>query len=79
MTPEEKAKKLLESFENAKSCKMSDYSKIYTPTARVCALICVNEIELYRKQIENEYDEDLYHAYGKEEYWNKVKQEINKL
>jgi hypothetical protein len=48
-------------------------------SAKQCALICVDEIELYRRQIETEFDEDLYHAYGQEEYLQEVKKEIEKL
>ena len=28
---------------------------------------------------ETAYDEDLYHAYGVDEYWKEVRKEINKL
>ena len=44
MTPKEKAEELVDKFLNAKSDKMSDYSTIYTPTAKVCSLIAVDEV-----------------------------------
>ena len=70
MTPKEKAIEIYNKFWDAYQ---------HDPVAHECALICVKEIELYRRVIEKEYSEDLYHAYGIEEYWKKVKQEINKL
>ena len=30
-------------------------------------------------KIEDEYDDDFYHAYGVEEYWQEVRQEISLL
>ena len=74
MTPKEKAEELVEKFLNAKSHKMSDYSTIYTPTAKVCALIAVDEI----------IDILTILPYGMEylshiDYWEEVKQEIEKL
>ena len=73
MTAKEKAEELVERFLETQS----NTEELYD--AKQCALICVDEIELYRKQIEDEYDEDLYHAYGVEEYWQEVKKEIEKL
>ena len=72
MTQKEKAIELVQKFNY-------DNKHFLMYDVRKCALICVDEIELYRKQIEDEYDEDLYHAYGVEEYWQEVKQEIEKL
>ena len=72
MTPREKAKELVDKINSAN--KHLNYSR-----AKTIALLCVDEIELYRKQIENEYDEDLYHAYGQEEYWVDVRQEVSLL
>lgn len=43
MTPKEKAESLVESFMNLGLIKMSDYSIIYLPTAKQCALIVVDE------------------------------------
>ena len=78
MKPKEKAKQLVENY--LKKIIELAYAETKTKElARESALICVDEIELYRKQIEGEYDEDLYHAYGVEEYWQEVKQEISLL
>ncbi len=44
MTPKEKAFELTEKFFHLRSDKMSDYSKIYWPTAKMCALVAVDEI-----------------------------------
>ena len=76
MTPKEQAEKLYNTY--LKFCNELSHDKNKT-LAKLMALACVNEIELYRKQIEAEFDEDLYHAYGVEEYWNEVKQEIKQL
>jgi len=77
MTPREKAKELVDKFLNEMPKYMQ--GKLGRETAKESALICVKEIELYRRQIEREYDEDLYHAYGIEEYWQEVRQEISLL
>jgi len=74
MTPKEKAEELVDKFLNAKSDKMSDYSTIYTPTAKVCSLIAVDKI----------IDILTILPYGMEylshiDYWEEVKQEIEKL
>ena len=76
MTQKEKAKDLVDKFFN----EMPKYlqGKLGRETAKESALICVKEIGLYRRQIEREYDEDLYHAYGVEEYWKEKRKEINK-
>ena len=77
MTPKEKAKQLYDKMEFE-----TKYNSQPTTVHGMCkklALVCVDEIELYRKQIEDEYDEDLYHAYGVEEYWQEVRQEISLL
>ena len=69
MTPKEKAKELVESM--AFSCRECDYEA----KAKQCALIAVNEI-LDLKHIvtlrRNMHEMEL-------EYWDEVKQEIEKL
>jgi hypothetical protein len=65
MAPKEKAEELVEAFMNIKQQKLSDYSIIYHPTAKQCALIAVNEI----LDAINEWDH----------YWEQVKQEIEQL
>jgi hypothetical protein len=46
MTPKEKANELVNKIMelNSTHTKLSDYSRIYTPTAKQCALIAVDEI-----------------------------------
>jgi hypothetical protein len=65
LSPKEKAEELVEAFMNIKQQKLSDYSIIYHPTAKQCALIAVNEI----LDAINEWDH----------YWEQVKQEIEQL
>lgn len=77
MTPKEKAKQLYDKMEF--ETKYNSQPSTVHGMCKKLALVCVDEIELYRKQIEDEYDEDLYHAYGVEEYWQEVRQEISLL
>jgi hypothetical protein len=69
-TPKEKAEELVEMFMNIKQLKLSDYSVIYYPTAKQCALIAVAEIinSTSWQYITNGLD-----------YWNEVKHEIENL
>jgi hypothetical protein len=69
-TPKEKAEELVDVFMNIKQLKLSDYSVIYYPTAKQCALIAVNEIinSTSWQYITNGLD-----------YWNEVKHEIENL
>ena len=78
MTPKQKAKELVERFKAKVEFEiMPESTNMFN--AKECALICVDEIEKYRKVLEDEYDEYFYYAYNQEEYWQEVKQEINKL
>lgn len=81
MTPKEKAKELVEKFMAIKSMKLSDYSLIYYPFAKLCALIAVDEIikvsapyidkhEPYYQELDDNQTQV---------YWQEVKQEIEKL
>ena len=83
MSPKDKAEELVLSFENASSNKMSDYSKIYTPTAKVCAFICVDEIIKELESVEFNYDLHNFNKTSLEntviEYYKEVKQEIENL
>ena len=63
----EKAKLLVKTFENLTPPKLSDYSKIYFPTAKQCALIVCDEVLGYMG------------ADRGYEFWTEVKQEIQKL
>jgi len=73
MTPKEKAEQLVNMFINVKSLKLSDYSKIYHPTAKQCALIEVDEIIKVLELVPNLPVEIPY------DFWNEVKQEIENL
>lgn len=72
---EEKAIELVERFMNIKPNKLSDYSRIYHPFAKQCALICCNEIMLANPH-SNPFNTDIYSTFN---YWNEVKNEIEKL
>jgi hypothetical protein len=67
MKPETKAQELVKKFMDIKSIKLSDYSQIYHPTAKQCALICCNEVLGYMG------------ADRGTEFWLEVKNEIEKL
>ena len=78
MTPKEKAKELVDKFMAIKSTKLSDFSVIYSPVAKLCALIAVDEI------INCLDDDDLYiqgesNIDGFISYYEEIKQEIEKL
>ncbi len=72
MTPKQKAKYLVDKFMNVSSNKMSDHSRMYFPTAKECALISVNELSEATYLLVNKNQLFL-------EYWQEVKQEIEKL
>jgi hypothetical protein len=83
MTPKEKAEELVEAFMNIRKQKLADYSIIYHPTAKQCALIAVDEILKDLKE-SLEVAEDLHpHAKGliagSLTSWQQVKQEIEQL
>ena len=65
MTPKEKAEELVSSFMNIKNIKLSDYSVIYLPAAKQCALISI--------ELAIEYSD--FHI----EFLQEVKQEIENL
>ena len=83
LTPKEKAKELVDSFRSDSRLRSSGFlvsNEIHsTYHAKRCALNCVNEIHKYRRQVEQEYDEDFYHVYGQEEYYEDVIEEIKKI
>ena len=68
MTPKEKAEQLVDKFMAIKSMKLSDYSLIYYPFAKLCALEAVDEILIA-----------VFNIPKREKYWKEVKQEIEKL
>ena len=65
-TPKEKAEELVDAFMNIKQFKLSDYSIIYYPTAKQCALIAVAEIMKVEQAV-------------KMNFWKAVKEEIINL
>lgn len=73
MTPKEKAEQLVDKFMAIKSMKLSDYSLIYYPFAKLCALEAVDEILNVLIGI-YDYDYEVLNP-----YWQEVKQEIEKL
>ena len=69
----EKAEELIDKFLKVKSKKISDYSKIEWPTAKQCALVCIDEII---------FENNLHLSeYGHERiiFWKQVKEEILNL
>ncbi len=75
MTPKEKAQELVDKFMDIKNVKLSDYSVIYLPTAKQCALITVNYI------MSSNPHSNLFDTEGKStiSYWMLTKQEIQNL
>ena len=72
MTPKKKAKQLFEQMFNV-SDKLNKYP-MCLDTAKACALICVNTYLYFPFDFTSiEYGEDSL------EYWEKVKQELEKL
>lgn len=78
MTEKEKAEELVRSFMMMKPTKLSDYSKIYLPTAKECALRVVNEIYYALYNYLRDTDE-LQNSDREWAYWEAVKKEIEKL
>ena len=80
MTPQEKAERLVDKYVEMEYLK--DFQGMYFPLAKQCALIAVDEIlkaipsELL--DIDNEGD-SYYYINDDVDYWQKVKQEIEKL
>lgn len=69
MTPQEKAIELISTF-SLKSHKMGDHSTIYSPTVKLHAKLCCDEILTYSKA----------HGFvSLTDYWEEVKEEIEKL
>lgn len=73
ITAEEKAKELVDRYINIAPTKLSDYSKIYLPTAKECAKIAVEEI------IKSHVQDDLDYHLMIEGYFGDVLKEIEKL
>jgi len=83
MSPKEKAKELVEMFMNIKQQKLSDYSIIYYPTAKQCALISVNEAIKFEIKIVKEVEflaKEANRSFRCDGlFWQEVKKEIEKL
>jgi hypothetical protein len=74
MTPKEKAEQLVDKFMAIKSMKLSDYSLIYYPFAKLCALEAVDEMISVLTDLNG-----IYNITPALTYWQEVKQEIEKL
>lgn len=79
MTPKEKAEELMAKFMAIKSTKLSDFSVIYSPVAKLCALIAVDEILKSNPIVPLSYMLESEALDAAIEYWQEVKQEIEKL
>lgn len=65
--PKQEAESLVAQFESIEPIKLSDFSKIYTPTAKLCALYCLDYL---LEATEGQLDEEWF------EHYNNVKNEI---
>ena len=74
MVPKDKAKELVQSFQNLKPPKLSDYSQIHLPTAKLCARRVAEE--MLEEVKEHKYDDT---SAIRIIYWMKVIKEIEKL
>tara|TARA_R110000823_G_scaffold311505_1_gene437216 strand:+ start:454 stop:699 length:246 start_codon:yes stop_codon:yes gene_type:complete len=81
MTPKEKAKELLDRFEEESICIFYDGSteKSMTKAAKQCALICVDELIMCLPSINGRPPNYQFINEYVSEYWEEVKQEIEKL
>lgn len=71
MSPKEKAMQLIEEFSKMNSGKLSDYTRIYYPTAKMCAIRTVNEV--LNSHVGTEKDNyDIY-------FYTQVKYELENL
>lgn len=95
MTPKEKAEELVKTYSNVDNVSIeiisagiySEFYPLNKPEAKQCALIAVEEIlkshkelgtEMYEKVGTDSY-QDRCLNYDKGQYWQEVKQEIEKL
>jgi len=79
MTPKEKAEELMLKFMAIKSTKLSDFSVIYSPVAKLCALIAIDEILKSNPIMPLSYMLESEALDAGIDYWQEVKQEIEKL
>jgi hypothetical protein len=70
MNIKDKAEELVNEYMNIKNIKLSDYSRIYLPTAKQCAIIAIEQVLKYSKA----------HGFiGLTEEYQQIKNEIEKL
>ena len=70
MNLKDKAAELVDKYMNIKNIKLSDYSRIYLPTAKQCAIIAIDQVLKYSKA----------HGFiGLTEEYEEIKNEIEKL
>ena len=72
MIPKLKAEELVQKFMDVEPVKLSDYTKIYYPSAKQCALILVKEI------LESDHN-TLTLGHTGLAFWQQVKIELEKL
>lgn len=69
-TPKQIAEKLVQEFMNIEQPKLSDYSRIYLPTAKACAQITIEHILKYSR----------FHGFiGLTDFYNEVSEEIKNI
>lgn len=77
MKPKDKARELVKKFMSVEQTKLSDYSTIYQPTAKQCALIAVDEVLMALQQ--GHPTELVLMPIELIEYWQQTKTEIENL
>ena len=75
MTPQEKAKELIEKYLNMNDGLIQEFIPIPIEGARQCALIAVDQLMQHAEN--SYYNNDIIN--GAKLYWDEVKQEIEKL
>ena len=76
MTPKEKAIELVDKYMSIRNVKLSDYSIVYLPHHKQCALVAVDEIIKATKGYSYVVGYDML---SHDIYWEDVKQEIEAL
>jgi hypothetical protein len=77
MTPKDKALELVDKYMSVEQTKLSDYSTIYQPKAKQCAIIAVDEVLMALQQ---GYPTELVlMPIELIEYWQQTKTEIENL
>jgi len=73
MTPKEKAKELVNKFEEK---RLSNFKHLFPEWSKECAIITVNELINSFEYLKFEFGEESYTTHS---FWQEVKQEIKKL